>query len=218
MKTSNRQIAMIYSAENPVKFGRVESRGRNACRVFEKDGFSRSGQDRVSASGACRVNVSAFSSNFIPDEGIERMGTGIRDMFRRCRKAGLPEPEIRIDGGFFVSTIRRKKPEPGAQSGTKSAPSPDRATAPVTAPVGEYVMRLLVLLADRDALSNGEILDASGLKSRRRLRDTYISPALADELLERTIPDKPTSRLQKYRLTEKGRRLMEQLKKRQGHQ
>ncbi|MFM8476600.1 MAG: ATP-binding protein, partial [Planctomycetaceae bacterium] len=39
---------------------------------------------------------------------IERMGTGIGDMIRRCRKAGLPEPEIRIDGGSFVLTIRRK--------------------------------------------------------------------------------------------------------------
>jgi len=139
---------------------------------------------------------------------IERMGTGIRDMFRRCQKAGLPEPEIRIDGGFFVLTIRRKKPE----AGTKLAP----VTAPVAAPVGEYVTRLLVLLADRVALSNADILVAFGLKSRRRLRDTYIDPALADGLVERTIPEKPTSRLQKYRLTEKGRRLLEQLEKERG--
>ena len=46
---------------------------------------------------------------------IERMGTGIRDMIRRCRKAGLAEPEIRIDGGFFVLTIQRKTSEPGAK-------------------------------------------------------------------------------------------------------
>ena len=47
---------------------------------------------------------------------IERMGTGIRDMIRRCKNAGLPEPEIRIDGGFWVLTIPRKKPEQGALS------------------------------------------------------------------------------------------------------
>lgn len=37
---------------------------------------------------------------------IERMGTGVRDMIRRCLEAGLVEPEIRIDGGFFVLTAR----------------------------------------------------------------------------------------------------------------
>ncbi|MDP8306033.1 MAG: hypothetical protein RAO75_05960 [Candidatus Chlorobium antarcticum] len=39
-----------------------------------------------------------------------------RDMIRRCRNTGLPEPEIRIDGGFFVLTIRRKQLELRAQS------------------------------------------------------------------------------------------------------
>lgn len=47
---------------------------------------------------------------------IERMGTGIRDMIHRCRKAGLPEPEIRLDGGSFVLTIRR----PASGSATPS--------------------------------------------------------------------------------------------------
>ena len=63
-------------------------------------------------------------------------------------------------------------------------------TAPVTAPVGEYVTWLL--------------------------RDTYIDPSLAGGLVEPTIPDKPTSSLQKYRLTEKGRRLLEKLGKEGG--
>ncbi len=39
---------------------------------------------------------------------IERMGTGIIDMITRCKKVGIPEPEIRIDGGHFVLTLRRK--------------------------------------------------------------------------------------------------------------
>ncbi len=104
-----------------------------------------------------------------------------------------------------------------AQSGAQLAPgwhqATGKVTSPVTAPVGEYVTRHLVLLADRAALSNANILEAFGLKSRRRLRDTYIDPSLAEGLVEPTIPEKPTSRLQKYRLTEKGRRLLEQLGK-----
>ncbi|WP_040433007.1 ATP-binding protein [Chlorobium ferrooxidans] len=54
---------------------------------------------------------------------IERMGTGIRDMIRRCKNAGLPEPEIRLDGGCFVLTIWRKTPESGAKSRAQSGSS-----------------------------------------------------------------------------------------------
>jgi hypothetical protein len=66
------------------------------------------------------------------------------------------------------------------------------------------VVKLLRLLAATEPLGNEEIRSAFSLQSRRRLRDTYIDPALASGLIERTIPDKPNSRLQKYRLTPNG--------------
>jgi ATP-dependent DNA helicase RecG len=37
---------------------------------------------------------------------IERMGTGTGDMIRRCREAGLPEPEFRITDGFSIAITR----------------------------------------------------------------------------------------------------------------
>lgn len=143
---------------------------------------------------------------------IERMGTGIRDMIRRCKKVGLPEPEIRIDGGFFVLTIRRKKPEPGAQSGTQSALGRHHVTDPVTDPVADPVTRVVLLLAAGE-MSPSAMWNRLGLKHRPNFRENYLRPALERDLIEATIPEKPTSRLQKYRLTEKGRRLLEQLDK-----
>jgi len=86
-----------------------------------------------------------------------------------------------------------------------AAQVPGEVTAPVTAPVTASARRILELLSVRGELGNAEILSAFELKSRRRLRETYLEPALRESLIEYTIPDKPTSSLQKYRLTDKGR-------------
>ena len=46
---------------------------------------------------------------------------------------------------------------------------------------------------------------ALGLRHWKTFQANCLLPLLEDGILERTIPDKPNSRLQKYRLTEKGR-------------
>ena len=46
---------------------------------------------------------------------------------------------------------------------------------------------------------------------RTRFRNQVLSPLLVDGLLEMTIPDKPRSSKQKYRLTQKGRALLDSL-------
>ncbi len=46
-----------------------------------------------------------------------------------------------------------------------------------------------------------------GLSDRKSFSERYLRPALAQGLLEMTVPDKPRSRMQQYRLTEAGIRL-----------
>ena len=46
------------------------------------------------------------------------------------------------------------------------------------------------------------------LSHRPTFRANYLHPALEQGLIERTIPEKPNSRLQKYRLTAKGRQIL----------
>lgn len=46
-----------------------------------------------------------------------------------------------------------------------------------------------------------------GLKDRVSFKDRYLQPALQANLIEMTVPDKPSSRLQKYRLTHTGQQL-----------
>lgn len=82
-------------------------------------------------------------------------------------------------------------------------------SAPQVAPqVSPQVSELLAAIEGdmgREALQS-----ALGLSDRKSFRERYLKPALADGLIEMTIPDKPRSSKQKYRLTDKGRHVMAQ--------
>jgi len=84
---------------------------------------------------------------------------------------------------------------------TTSAP---QVTPQVTPQVGE------LLFAIQGETSREALQSALGLLDRKSFRERYLKPALADGLIEMTIPDKPNSRLQKYRLTDKGRQWLAQ--------
>lgn len=58
--------------------------------------------------------------------------------------------------------------------------------------------RLLSVLG-HDALSATELMKRLGLSHRPTFRKNYLNPALEQGLIERTIPDKPNSRNQRYR-------------------
>jgi hypothetical protein len=61
------------------------------------------------------------------------------------------------------------------------------------------------LEATAEAITREALQDSVEMKDREHFRKTYLEPLVTAGWLERTIPDKPTSRLQKYRLTSKGR-------------
>jgi len=65
----------------------------------------------------------------------------------------------------------------------------------------EKVRQLLCCLQNGEK-SAGELREMLGLKHRPTFRENYLHPALKQGLIEPTIPDKPNSRLQKYRLVE----------------
>jgi ATP-dependent DNA helicase RecG len=51
------------------------------------------------------------------------------------------------------------------------------------------------------------------IKHREYFRSTILAKALQLGLIETTIPDRPHSRFQKYRLTAKGKNLLEQMER-----
>jgi len=57
-----------------------------------------------------------------------------------------------------------------------------------------------------------ELMTIVGRTNRTKFRDQVLKPLINDGLLEMTIPDKPRSSKQKYRLTAKGRKLIQDSK------
>jgi ATP-dependent DNA helicase RecG len=128
---------------------------------------------------------------------IERMGTGIGDMIQRCKNFGLPEPEFALTDGF-VTTIRRR-PELALQA-VSGTGTPQVGTKLA---LSRHQVRILEKCIEETALL--ELMAITGRSDRTKFRQQVLDPLLTDGLIEMTVPDKPRSSLQKYRLTDKGR-------------
>ena len=129
---------------------------------------------------------------------IEAWGRGIARMMQACRAAGTPPPVLRYEPSGLWVEFEIEPAEQGAP--------------PVTPPVTPPVDALVRLLGQAGALGNAQIRGHLGLKDRTHLRERYVDPALAAGLIEPTLPEKLTSRLQQYRLTPKGIALLATLK------
>lgn len=132
---------------------------------------------------------------------IEAWGRGYDKIREACKEAGAPRPTVELDGGLRISwKWQVSRPRAGVVS--------TEVTDPVADPVGDPVARLLRLLRT-GPLAPSQLQLALGLKHRPTFKENYLRPALAGGLIEMTIPDTPSSRLQKYRLTSAGKARLE---------
>jgi len=76
---------------------------------------------------------------------------------------------------------------------------------PFSVAVTDPVTKLLFALKDGDKGSS-ELRKIVGIKHRDTFRKNYLHPALEANYIEYTIPDDISSRNQKYHLTEKGKK------------
>ena len=76
-----------------------------------------------------------------------------------------------------------------------------RNSTPAIPPEVSPQVRKLMAALGSDTLSSLEIMARLGLKSRVSFRQNYLKPALEACLIEMTLPDKPNSRNQKYKVS-----------------
>ena len=157
----------------------VTSMGGLPYGVTEKDFF-----------GGCSVPRNKEIMRVFRDlEIVEHLGSGVPRILNAYGKDAF---EIR--DGYVRIVFRYAKPI-------------SEATPQVTGQVTGQVVRLLSIM--KNEMSRAALQETLGLKHRDNFVETYLQPAMEAELLEMTLPDKPNSRLQKYRLTNKGKTLLD---------
>ena len=136
--------------------------------------------------------LSEHAAHLLPYRGL---GSGIHRALQAWPQIALQDHR---SGNEFKVIVGRPEPKT-----PMIAPAGIGVDDPVTDPVTDPVARLLQVLVD-GALAPSEIQRILGIKHRPTFRANYLHPALAAGWVEMTIPDKPTSRLQRYRLTAAG--------------
>jgi ATP-dependent DNA helicase RecG len=137
---------------------------------------------------------------------VEAWGRGTNRVIEECVRSGAEPPSFEELGGALVVTFRAPI-GPGAGVGPRRAQVTGQVGAEVSAQVTAEVAAQ-VLTFCREPKPAKAIMAELGLKHWKTFQRNYLNPLLDKGWLERTIPDKPRSRLQRYRTTETGRRAL----------
>ena len=130
---------------------------------------------------------------------IERFGTGTGEIFRLTKEAGLKEPEFDFTGGFNIIIWR-----PSAITTPQAPHKHPTSTGQVQDKYKTSREIEGLLLKLNGEMNRLQIQEKLGLKGRDNFIKNYLQPAITEGFVELTIPEKPNSPKQSYRLTEKG--------------
>lgn len=115
-------------------------------------------------------------------------------MLDQCRERGLPPPVWKSDEKLGVTvtfSVPEVEPQLGAQSGAQQGAQSDK---------------VLAALSEKP-LAMAELVSRLGLATKTGAFKRAVKELLVNELIAYTVPDKPQSPFQKYRLTSAGKRL-----------
>ncbi len=117
---------------------------------------------------------------------MEIWGRGTNRVIESCHRYGIDPPSFEERDGVVYVTFKAQ-----------------------VRPQGEVTPQVLaILLAATRPRTRGELQDAAELKDREHFRNGYLEPLIEAGPLEMTLPDKPTSSLQRYPITAAGEKYL----------
>jgi ATP-dependent DNA helicase RecG len=132
---------------------------------------------------------------------IEKAGTGIKRMRDEARDQGCAEPVFEVTGFFTATFFPNPEVRASADSALK-AESGAESQAASEAGSGQGLPARVIAALRRGPLSKAEVARAVGKARVDGQLNAAIRDLVATGLVALTIPTKPASRLQKYRLTD----------------
>ena len=142
---------------------------------------------------------------------IEKWGTGTLNIIEWNKENGNPEPEWHVRSGsvtlIFKLSMEKiaQRPEPQIESQLESQLESQPGLQPELQPEsrpGPLRDRVIKLL-QREPLSKSEISKQLGQKQISGQLKKVLRQLIEDEIVSFTLPEKPTSSLQKYKLIKK---------------
>lgn len=131
---------------------------------------------------------------------VEQWGSGVKRILKEAQYLGLPEVEITEIGMRMRMVVYFKT----SRTVKENTPTFDLRAQSKAQSEAQSVFILDLLFSSN--MSAAELVNALRLRSKTGAFKRSIQELLMDGLIEYTIPEKINSRLQQYRITEKGRR------------
>ena len=179
-------------------------RDGNCCEIISYPGpMPPLSKDNIGKITSRRYRNSRIGDFFKELKLTEGKNTGILKIARALNNNQSPPAKFETDDlrSYFTTTLFVHSEFRNSQ------PAPD-VTPQATPQATPQVLNLLKLFNETENLDTHEISKKLNLKDRKNLRKHYINPALEIGVIEYTIPEKPRSPKQKYRLTQPGKTVL----------
>jgi ATP-dependent DNA helicase RecG len=141
---------------------------------------------------------------------VEHIGSGIKRIRNLCREYGVAEPRIDVSEHWFTVIFPRpESPEAASRMESEHDQADSQeAQAGTKLALSRHQVKIIYKCSNSQPIKT--LMEIAGRKDRTKFRNQVLAPLLEQGLLAMTIPEKPTSSKQRYRATEKARKLLEE--------